>query len=75
MKHCPYCGKELAASLVDAIDDPNRDESCPRRPKLGGLVVRMVPKITNLTVQFHASSRAMEAVRLGMAALAVRAHG
>jgi len=29
MKSCPTCGVALSASLVDAINNPSRDESCP----------------------------------------------
>lgn len=31
-KPCPTCGAELTASLVDAIANPTREESCPQRP-------------------------------------------
>lgn len=33
MKPCPHCGFELHEALVDAINDPAAEESCPRSPK------------------------------------------
>lgn len=33
MKPCPHCGVDLLETLVDSINDPHQDESCPNRPK------------------------------------------
>jgi len=30
MKNCPTCGVRLTDSLVDAINNPSRTESCPK---------------------------------------------
>lgn len=34
MKRCPFCGALLAATLVDAIVNPSRPESCPKVDQL-----------------------------------------
>lgn len=38
MAACPHCGVQLLASLVEAIKDPNRSESCPREESPAQLV-------------------------------------